>query len=101
MSQTTDAAAKKTAPKKTTAKTAAGKTAAPKNTQRQKLKKELEEKLLQQFSVQPRQATDAHLYNALVLVLRDRMRHPSAGRQAGLLYEHGVFDGSLPQEHSV
>ncbi|MBQ4332202.1 MAG: glycogen/starch/alpha-glucan phosphorylase, partial [Clostridia bacterium] len=74
MSQTTDAAAKKTAPKKTTAKTAAGKTAAPKNTQRQKLKKELEEKLLQQFSVQPRQATDAHLYNALVLVLRDRMR---------------------------
>ena len=40
----------------------------------EQLKKDLEEKLLHQFSVQPREATDAHLYNALVLVLRDRMR---------------------------
>ncbi len=38
------------------------------------LKKELTEKLLHNFSVQPEEATNEHLYNALVLVLRDRMR---------------------------
>ncbi len=38
------------------------------------LKKQLNEKLLHQFSVQPKEATNEHLYNALVLVLRDRMR---------------------------
>ena len=50
------------------------KTAAPKLNKRQLLKKELEEKLEQQFSVTGKDATDANLYNALVLVLRDRMR---------------------------
>ena len=73
MSKTTDAAAKKS-PVKSAAKRETVSKTAPKNTGRQKLKKELEEKLLHQFSVQPREATDAHLYNALVLVLRDRMR---------------------------
>ena len=58
---------------KKTAKTAE-KTAAPKLNKRQLLKKELEEKLEQQFSVSGKDATDANLYNALVLVLRDRMR---------------------------
>ena len=61
-------AAKKPAAKKTTT------SAAKKPGTRAVLKAQLEEKLLQQFSVQPREATDAHLYNALVLVLRDRMR---------------------------
>ena len=35
---------------------------------------EIEAKLLQAFSVAPEQATREHLYNALALVLRDRMR---------------------------
>ncbi len=38
------------------------------------LKAALETKLLHQFSVQPENATNEHLYNALVLVLRDEMR---------------------------
>ncbi len=38
------------------------------------LKKQLADKLLHNFSVQPEEATNEHLYNALVLVLRDRMR---------------------------
>ena len=38
------------------------------------LKKQLTNKLLHNFSVQPEEATNEHLYNALVLVLRDRMR---------------------------
>ncbi len=38
------------------------------------LKKQLTDKLLHNFSVQPEEATNEHLYNALVLVLRDRMR---------------------------
>ncbi len=49
-------------------------TTAKNSIKRAELKADLEKKLLQQFSVQPREATDAHLYNALVLVLRDRMR---------------------------
>ena len=40
----------------------------------QELRKALVAKLLHNFSVQPESATDAHFYNALVLVLRDRMR---------------------------
>ena len=40
----------------------------------QELKDALVAKLLHNFSVQPENATDAHFYNALVLVLRDRMR---------------------------
>ena len=63
---------KETTAKKTSVK--AEKTAAPKLNKRQLLKKELEEKLEQQFSVSGKDATDANLYNALVLVLRDRMR---------------------------
>ncbi|MGI6265199.1 MAG: glycogen/starch/alpha-glucan phosphorylase [Acutalibacteraceae bacterium] len=35
---------------------------------------QIEQKLLHQFSVQPEDATNEHLYNALVLVLRDKMR---------------------------
>ena len=66
--------AKKPATKKAATKTAETKTAAPKLNQRQLLKKELEEKLEQQFSVTGKDATDENLYNALVLVLRDRMR---------------------------
>ena len=66
-------AAPKTAEKKTTAKKPAAKKA-PKMTERELLKKQLEEKLQQQFSVDGKDATDANLYNALVLVLRDRMR---------------------------
>ena len=42
--------------------------------QKADLKKQLTEKLLHNFSVQPEDATNEHLYNALVLVLRDRMR---------------------------
>ena len=38
------------------------------------LKQELTDKLSTAFSVQPEQATHEHIYNALVLVLRDRMR---------------------------
>ncbi len=38
------------------------------------LKQELIAKLLHNFSVQPEDATNEHLYNALALVLRDRMR---------------------------
>lgn len=38
------------------------------------LSAELTAKLLHNFSVQPEAATDEHFYNALVLVLRDRMR---------------------------
>ena len=66
--------AKKPATKKAATKTAETKTVAPKLNQRQLLKKELEEKLEQQFSVTGKDATDENLYNALVLVLRDRMR---------------------------
>ena len=68
----TKAPAKKPAAKK--AASTEKKPAAKKPTKRALLKSQLEEKLLQQFSVQPREATDAHLYNALALVLRDRMR---------------------------
>ena len=63
-----------TAEKKTSAKKPAAKKTAPKMTERELLKKQLEEKLQQQFSVDGKDATDANLYNALVLVLRDRMR---------------------------
>ncbi len=45
-----------------------------KTAQKNELKKQLTDKLLHNFSVQPEQATNEHLYNALVLVLRDRMR---------------------------
>ncbi len=38
------------------------------------LSKEIENKLLSSFSVLPENATNEHFYNALVLVLRDRMR---------------------------
>ena len=58
-------------------KVTAAKTAAPKaakTSERTKLKKQLEEKLLHSFSVLPEDATNEHLYNALVLVLRDRLR---------------------------
>ena len=82
MSQEKTTAAKKTAAKTTTKTTtkstakkpAAKKPAAPKPDVRGQLKKDLEEKLQQQFSVGGKDATDANLYNALVLVLRDRMR---------------------------
>lgn len=57
---------KKTAPRPVAADT---KTAA-----QNELKKDLTNKLLHHFSVQPEEATNEHLYNALVLVLRDRMR---------------------------
>ena len=67
-------AAKKAAASATAAKKPATKKSAPKMTQRQLLKKQLEEKLQQQFSVTGKDATDGNLYNALVLVLRDRMR---------------------------
>ena len=63
-----------TAKKPASKKAAPAKAAAPKLNKRQLLKKELEEKLEQQFSVSGKDATDANLYNALVLVLRDRMR---------------------------
>ncbi len=70
--------AKKPATKKAASATAEQKTpakaTAPKLNKRQLLKKELEEKLEQNFSVSGKDATDANLYNALVLVLRDRMR---------------------------
>ncbi len=39
------------------------------------LREALTAKLLHNFSVQPENATDEHFYNALVLVLRDRMRN--------------------------
>ena len=67
---------KETTAKKTvkSAENTETKTAASKLNKRQLLKKELEEKLEQQFSVSGKDATDANLYNALVLVLRDRMR---------------------------
>ncbi len=61
-----------------TAKKPATSAAAKKPTkpaERTKLKKQLEEKLLHSFSVLPEDATNEHLYNALVLVLRDRLRH--------------------------
>ncbi len=48
--------------------------AAPRSTTRRDLKKELEARLLHSFSVQPLEATHEQLYNALALVLRDRMR---------------------------
>ena len=38
------------------------------------LRDALTAKLLHNFSVQPESATNEHFYNALVLVLRDRMR---------------------------
>ncbi|MBQ7088963.1 MAG: glycogen/starch/alpha-glucan phosphorylase [Clostridia bacterium] len=76
-----DTTAKKTAKKTATKavapaaeKAPAKKPAASKLNKRQLLKKELEEKLQQNFSVEGKDATDANLYNALVLVLRDRMR---------------------------
>ena len=65
---------KETTAKKPAEKKTAAKAAAPKLNKRQLLKKELEEKLQQQFSVTGKDATDGNLYNALVLVLRDRMR---------------------------
>ncbi|MBQ9859763.1 MAG: glycogen/starch/alpha-glucan phosphorylase [Clostridia bacterium] len=58
--------------KKTAPKTAAKKPT--KTAIRAQLKAQLEEKLLHSFSVEPQEATNEHLYNALVLVLRDRMR---------------------------
>ena len=42
--------------------------------ERDTLRRQLHEKLLHSFSVRPEDATNEHLYNALVLVLRDRMR---------------------------
>ncbi len=51
-------------PKKSTAKTAAVSS----------LREDLNAKLLGNFSVRPEQATNEHFYNALALVLRDRMR---------------------------
>ncbi len=60
---------KKTAAKKTTAaKTATAAKPVP------TLAEELEAKLLHNFSVQPENATDENWYNALAMVLRDRMR---------------------------
>ena len=40
----------------------------------QELKQQIEARLLHHFSVQPEEATNENLYNALVLVLRDWMR---------------------------
>ena len=70
------ASAKKPAAKKNTAPKAAARKPAAKRpvSQRAELKKQLTDKLLHNFSVQPEEATNEHLYNALVLVLRDRMR---------------------------
>ncbi len=48
--------------------------AAKTKTARQEYKKEIENKLLHHFSVQPKEATHEQLYHALALVLRDRMR---------------------------
>ncbi len=59
-------------PKKNT--TTRKKTTSRKVSSRTALKKDLEVKLLHNFSVQPEEATHEQLYNALVLVLRDRMR---------------------------
>ena len=46
----------------------------PQKTQASGLSKEIANKLLSSFSVLPENATNEHFYNALVLVLRDRMR---------------------------
>ncbi len=59
--------------KKPIAKKAPSKSSAA-ATVKTELKKQLADKLLHNFSVQPEEATNEHLYNALVLVLRDRMR---------------------------
>ena len=42
--------------------------------EKEMLRKELREKLMTAFSVTPEQATNEHFYQALALVLRDRMR---------------------------
>jgi len=72
-------AAKKPAEKKAEPKAQSKKTSekkAPAKTTRDELTlaEELTAKLLHNFSVQPENATDEHWYNALALVLRDRMR---------------------------
>ncbi len=68
-------AAKKPAEKKAEPKKTAGKKAPAKATRGElTLAEELTAKLLHNFSVQPQDATDEHWYNALALVLRDRMR---------------------------
>ena len=67
-------AAKKTAPKAEEKKPAAKKTASKAGKKQASLKDELVAKLLHNFSVQPEDATDENWYNALALVLRDRMR---------------------------
>ena len=46
----------------------------PRKAQASGLSKEIANKLLSSFSVLPENATNEHFYNALVLVLRDRMR---------------------------
>ncbi len=51
-----------------------GPNAAGNKNARQEYKKEIENKLLHHFSVQPKEATHEQLYGALALVLRDRMR---------------------------
>ncbi len=77
--KTTKAAApaKKAGTAKTAGKTT-GKTRTPSKAKapsaREQLRRELTEKLLNQFSVQPEEATYEQMYNALALVLRDRMR---------------------------
>ena len=47
---------------------------ATKRSPREELRRQLTDKLLHQFSVQPQEATYEQLYNGLALVLRDRMR---------------------------
>ena len=71
------------------------------------LTERLEAKLLHHFSVQPEEATNENLYNALVLVLRDRapgrlyQRNPQGKRQAGVLSVHGISDGAFAEKHAV
>ena len=51
----------------------------PDTAETQALRNALTAKLLHNFSVQPESATNEHFYNALVLVLRDRMRSDRVG----------------------
>ena len=48
--------------------------ASTKKTEKDILRREISEKLMTAFSVTPEQATNEHFYEALALVLRDRMR---------------------------
>ncbi len=66
--------AKKPAAKKTPAENADKKPVEKAKRPELSLGEELTAKLLHNFSVQPEDATDEHWYNALALVLRDRMR---------------------------